>query len=92
MLCSARIANNGPTFVGRVERVGGSTEEEVLRRLKGSNPEVGPRLMPIMLQTVRSIWFDTVVALVFVLGLGFGGLWMLLRSLLMKGERSPSDA
>jgi hypothetical protein len=91
MLCSARIANNGPTFVGRVELAGGSVEEEVLRRVKGSNPEVGPRLLPIMLQAVRSIWFDTAVALVFVLGLGLGGLWMLLRALLMRGKSGSSE-
>ncbi len=91
LLCSARIADNGPTFTGRLERIGGGTEEEVRNRVKGADPGVGPRLMPIMLQAVRSIWFDTVVALVFVVGLGFGGLWMLLRALLRKGERGPSE-
>jgi hypothetical protein len=92
MLCSARIADNGPTFTGRLEQIGGGTEEEALNRIKASNPGVGPRLMPIMFQTVRSIWFDTAVALVAILGLGLGGLWMLLRPLLRKGERGFSEA
>src|SRR5262245_3554457 len=82
MLCSARIANLGPDFVGRLERASGSTEEEVLRRVKGSNPGAAQRLMPVMLQTVRSIWFDTAVALAFILVLGLGGLWVLLRPML----------
>jgi len=91
LLCSARIADNGPSFVGRLERFSGSTEEEVLRRVKASDPTLGPQLMPIMFQTVRSIWFDTSIALVVVFGAGLTGVWMLLRALLLK-RSGPTEA
>src|SRR5262249_13766535 len=79
VLCSARIAENGPMFVGRLERFGGSIEEEVISRVSSSVPGVRQRLSPVMFQTVRSIWVDTTVALVGIVGLGLGGLWVLLR-------------
>src|SRR5262249_50484053 len=43
MLCSARLANIGPTFIGRLEPIGGGTEAEVLNRVKGADPRVGSR-------------------------------------------------
>ncbi|MCI0379414.1 MAG: hypothetical protein L0215_17530 [Gemmataceae bacterium] len=89
MLCSARIANDGPTFTGRLQRIAGGTEEEALNRIKGTAGNL--RVMPIMLQAVRSIWFDTAVALAAIVGLALGGLWMVLRALLMKGERVASE-
>jgi hypothetical protein len=73
LFCSARIANNGPDYVGRLGSLG-STEEEAVRRI-GGNPGT---LLPFMLQSVRNIWFDTVVALVTVVGCLGGALWLLL--------------
>jgi hypothetical protein len=82
MLCSARIAASGPKFVGRLEPFGGSEDEEVISRVAGSIPGLRQRLTPIMFQTVRSIWFDTSIALAAILGLGIGGLCVLLRPLI----------
>ncbi len=89
MLCSARIANEGPTFTGRLGHRGGVTEDEVVERIKGSAPDVAARIMPIMLQAVRSIWFDTAVALVAVVGLAAVGSFLVLRSMLTK--RPPPE-
>jgi hypothetical protein len=94
MLCSARIANNGPTFTGRLGSRSGVTEDEVVDRIKGSSPEVAARIMPIMLQAVRSIWFDTAVALALVLGLAGTGTWLVIWSLLARSRtaaRGDSD-
>jgi len=74
LLCSARISNNGPEYVGRLGSIG-VTEEEAVSRM-GS-----PRnLLPFMLQGVRSIWFDTSVALAAIVGCIGGALWLLLAS------------
>lgn len=74
MLCSARIANDGPTFAGRLEPFGGSVEEEVIDRVSAANPGLRQRLLPVQLQAVRHIWFDTAASLAGVVGLGAGGL------------------
>lgn len=93
VLCSARIANNGPTFVGRLHAVSGGPAEEVYTGAKASypSPAGGSRVMPVMLQAVRSIWFDTAVALVFGLGTGAGGLALLIAALRTKTSRDVGD-
>jgi hypothetical protein len=82
LFCSARIDNNGPEYVGRLGSLGG-TEEEAVRRA-GIPAE---HLLPFMLQGVRSIWFDTAVALALFAGCAGGALFLLLRGLL-SGRRS----
>lgn len=91
MLCSARIANNDSTFVGRLQLVSGGPEEEVVTRLKGSGPGDQARLTPVMLQAVRSIWFDTAAALVFGLGTGLGGLALLVAALRTGTGQQTAD-
>jgi hypothetical protein len=92
MLCSARIDDNGPKFVGRLETFGGSVEEEVIARVSAGNPGVRQQVTPIMFQTVRSIWVDTSVALVAVIALGLGGLWKVLHPFIVGRREPPSDA
>jgi hypothetical protein len=89
MLCSARIANDGPTFTGRLGHRGGVTEDEVMQRINESSPEAAAKIMPIMLQAVRSIWFDTAAALVAIVGLAGGGAFLVLRSML--AQRPPPE-
>ena len=91
MLCSAKIANDGPTFTGRLQKISGGTELEVINRIKAQNPGASSQLLPIMLQAARPIWFDTAFALAGLLLLGLGGLWLLLRGLLMKVESWPAE-
>lgn len=71
LFSSVRIANNGPEYVGRLGSFG-MTEEEAVRMGGAQN------LLPFMLQGVRSIWFDTAVALVLILGCVGGAAWLLL--------------
>jgi hypothetical protein len=81
LFCSARIDDNGPEYIGRLGSLG-STEEEAVRRVG-----VVGNLLPFMLQGVRSIWFDTAVALAIFVGCIGGALWLLLRVLLSGRPR-----
>ena len=91
MLCSAPIASTGPKFTGQLERASGGTEDEVRRRLKGTNLSAEKLLLPVMLRAVRSIWVDTAIALAFILGCGLGGLWMLFGLVLYVSYRLGQD-
>src|SRR5262245_53017945 len=71
LFASVRIANNGPEYVGRLGSFG-QTEEEAVRMGQAKN------LLPFMLQGVRSIWFDTAVAVVLFVGCVGGAVWLLL--------------
>jgi hypothetical protein len=73
LFCSARVADEGPEYIGRLGSLG-STEEEAVRRMGGNRGN----LLPFMLQSVRSIWFDTAFALAALVVCLGGALWLLL--------------
>ena len=81
LFCSARISNNGPEYVGRLGSFD-MTEEEAVSRMGSPN-----NLLPFMLQGVRSIWFDTLVALALLIGCIGGALWLLLAGRHSGGKR-----
>src|SRR5262249_14571581 len=75
LFCSARVNDNGPEYVGRLGSLGG-TEEEALRR-GGVGEALGPgKVLPFMLQGVRSIWFDTALVLAALVGCLIGAVWL----------------
>jgi hypothetical protein len=81
LFCSARVANNGPEYVGRLGSFG-SNEEEAVRRIGGNQGQ----LMPFMLQAVRHIWVDSVAALVGLVACLGGAVWALLAA---RREATP---
>lgn len=85
LMISARIDNNDPEFTGSIETISG-TEEEAARRLQGQG-----QLLPVYLQAVRSIWFDSVVALVFIVLGAALAVWMAARGFLLLGRPKPKE-
>src|SRR5688500_10772431 len=74
LFCSARVNDNGPEFIGRLESMGG-TDKQAAGLIGGAQ-----NLLPFMLQSVRSIWFD--VGAIGALGIGaiVTGIWMIART------------
>jgi hypothetical protein len=74
LFCSVRISSNNAEFVGNLESFGG-TENEAVQ--KGGIDK--GKLLPFMLQSVRSIWLETVGALIGILAcLGLAA-WLLIQ-------------
>jgi hypothetical protein len=80
LFCSVRVNDAGPEYVGQLGSFGG-TEEEALRRL---NVTAGKEVLPFMLQGVRSIWFDTALALIAIVGCVVGAIALVVRVLLSR--------
>src|SRR5262245_573553 len=80
LFCSARVNDNGPEYVGRLGSFG-STEEEALRRSGAGGAAGSGPVLPFMLQSVRSIWFDTALALAGIVGCLIGAVWLSVRAL-----------
>jgi hypothetical protein len=72
LFCSARVKNEGPEFIGSL----GFTETAVETVV---SQEDRAKLLPFMLQTVRSIWFDTAAALLVIAGCLGGAAWLALE-------------
>src|SRR4051812_17468687 len=79
LLCSVRTDVEGQEFTGRLETVTGGTELEVLNYLREQDARMDKLLLPYMLQSVRSIWFDTSVYLFFIALFAVPAVWMLVR-------------
>jgi hypothetical protein len=91
MLCSARMSASGTEFTGRLQTISGVDEQawEKFQRLYAQRdpkpPPLRPRL-PIMLQSVRSIWFDACAWLAAIAALAGPGVWVLARWLTVRGN------
>jgi hypothetical protein len=70
LLCSARIKNEGPEYVGSLGFLVAAEVETVVPAAERT------KLLPFMLQAVRSIWFDTGAALVVIAGCLAGAAWL----------------
>lgn len=83
IFCSVRISSNNAEFVGNLESFGGNENEAV--QMAGVPRE---KLLPFMLQSVRSIWVETVGALLGILAcLGIAA-WLLVQvAMTGKAER-----
>jgi hypothetical protein len=79
LLCSARIKNEGPEYIGSLGFLVAAEVETVV--------PAGERdkLLPFMLQGVRSIWFDTRAALVGILGCLGGAAWLGVQVAMTRG-------
>jgi hypothetical protein len=65
LFCSARIDDHGPEYVGRLSYFGDTEREAVGYATRQTGPR---KILPLFLQSVRSIWFDTVFALAVIIG------------------------
>jgi len=73
LFCSARVKNEGPEYVGSLGfLVAAEVETAVPEQDRG-------KLLPFMLQAVRSIWFDTGAALLVIVGCLGGAAWLLVQ-------------
>ena len=87
LFCSARIADKGPEYVGRLGSFD-ATEKQATGMMKGGAADKKGTLLPFMMQSVRSIWFDTIAIFVIVLvcvGIAFG---MVIKALFMSQRPS----
>ena len=70
LFCSARVNDGGPDYVGSLGYVEAAEAENVVPKQEQH------KLLPFMLQAVRSIWFDTAVALLAIAGCLGGATWL----------------
>jgi hypothetical protein len=70
LLCSARIKNEGPEYIGSLGFLVAAEVETVVPAAERG------KLLPFMLQSVRSIWFDTGAALLIIAGCLAGAAWL----------------
>jgi hypothetical protein len=74
LFCSVRVGSNNAEYVGNLESFGGTENEAV--QMAGIPRE---KLLPFMLQSVRSIWVETVGALIGIVAcLGLAA-WLLIQ-------------
>jgi hypothetical protein len=80
LFCSARIKNEGPEYIGSLGfLVAAEVETAVPAEDRG-------KLLPFMLQAVRSIWFDTGAALVVIAGCLGGAAWLGVQEAMARGH------
>jgi hypothetical protein len=79
LLCSARIKNEGPEYVGSLGFLVAAEVETVVPAADRG------KLLPFMLQAVRSIWFDTGAALLAIAGCLGGAAWLGVQVAMTRG-------
>jgi len=84
LFASARVDDRPAEHVGQLTSYGG-TEGEVLQRI--GKP---PNLMPFMLQSVRSIWVDTVAILVVAGGCLIGAVVLTVQAMKLSRPARPA--
>jgi len=79
LFCSARIKNEGPEYIGSLGfLVAAEVETVVPAQERG-------KLLPFMLQAVRSIWFDTGAALLAIACCLAGAGWLGVQAAMARG-------
>lgn len=81
LLCSARVTSEGPEYIGSLGYI-----EEAEKQTVVSAEDQG-KLLPFMLQGVRSIWFDTGAALLVILGCLGSAAWLIVQVVMARSGR-----
>jgi hypothetical protein len=86
LFCSARVEHAEPEFVGRLTWVEAAEVASTVPKEERGN------LLPFSLQAVRSIWFDTGVALLAILGCLGGAAWLVVQVQMTRSAKRERAA